>query len=242
MVDSRSLLGVGVRVALEHELDIEVVGQVNSVDEAVPVVHDEAPDVILVNAPLNEPIEAEAARRLHRSAPDSAMVVLGGEDDDASILGAIAIGAAGHVAELAQPAELVATIRRVADGEDPLKDELTARPDLVDRIVDGVRGTILETRQPSPLLTIRELDVLRLVAIGMRNREIAQELGISQQTIKNHITSILHKIGAPNRTRAVTYAVRQGWLGLGEVTDLAAPSGRGPSRRIDTAPRLRPRG
>ena len=140
---------------------------------------------------------------------------MGRDDDDASIVGAAEVGAVAHVAETAEPAELVATIRRAADGEDLLLDELNGRPDLLERIVDAMRDSIAVEHLPANPLSPRELDVLALVATGSRNREIAEALGISEQTVKNHLTLIFHKLGVPNRTRAVTYATRHGWLRLG---------------------------
>jgi DNA-binding NarL/FixJ family response regulator len=222
MVESRSLLGFAVREVLEQEDGIEVVAQVRSADEALEIVDGAAPDIILMGGALAEPIDTEAARRLRDGTPSSGLVVLGGEDDDASIVGAVQIGATGHVAELAQPAELVDTIRRVADGEDQLLAELTGRPDLVGRIVDEVRQSLALDAPPENPLTVRESEVLALVARGLRNREIAIRLDISEQTVKNHLTGILHRLGAPNRTRAVMYAVRQGWLELPDVAEPAA--------------------
>ena len=133
IVESRELLGIGIREVLDREPDFEIVALVGSPDEAISVIDAAAPDVVLVDVPA-EADAADAVRRMHQGAPDSPMVVLGGEDDDASILDAMDVGAAAHVAEVAEPAELVATIRRVAEGEDPLKDELISRPDLVERI------------------------------------------------------------------------------------------------------------
>lgn len=221
MVEPRSLLGVAVREVLEQEDGIEVIAQVYSADEALAIVDYAAPDVILMGGTLSEPTDTEAARRLHDGTPSSGLVVLGGEDDDASIVGAVQIGATGHVAELAQPEELVDTIRRVADGEDQLLAELTGRPDLVGRIVEEVRHSLALDLPPEDPLTTRESDVLALVARGLRNREIAIQLDLSEQTVKNHLTGILHKLGAPNRTRAVMYAIRQGWLELPEVAEPA---------------------
>ena len=147
---------------------------------------------------------------------------MGRDDDDASIVSAIELGAVAHVAAMAEPAELVATIRRVADGEDPLKEQLIGRPDLMERVVDGLRDTILADAEPLKTLTPRELDILAQVAAGSRNREVAEALGISEQTVKNHLSIMFHKLGVANRTRAVTYATRQGWLDLGEVDDSRA--------------------
>jgi DNA-binding NarL/FixJ family response regulator len=220
VVEPRSLFGVAVREVLDQEDGIEVVAQVRSSDEALEIVETAAPDVILVSGSLAEATDAEAARRLHDGTPSSAMVVLGGEDDDSSLVGAVQIGATGHVAELAEPEELVDTIRRVADGEDQLRAELSLRPDLVGRIVDEVRQALALETSPENPLTSREIQVLGLAACGLRNREIGIELDVSAHTVKNHVTAILHKLGAPNRTRAVLYAARQGWLVLPDVQDV----------------------
>jgi DNA-binding NarL/FixJ family response regulator len=217
MVEPRLLLGVAVREVLEQEAGIEVVAQVRSADEALEIVGETAPDVILMGGALGEPSSAGAARRLHDETPSTAFVVLGGQDDDASIVEAVQMGATGHVPEVAEPEELVDTIRRVADGEDQLRAELTGRPDLVGRIVDEVRHSLELEAPPENPLTPREMEVLGLAASGLRNREIATALDLSPQTVKNHLTGILHRLGAPNRTRAVMYAVRQGWLELPEV-------------------------
>lgn len=217
MVEPRSLLGVAVREVLDHSDGIDVVAQVRSSGEALEIVDVAAPDVILVSGPLADEVETEAARRLHDETPQTALVVLGGEDDDTSIVGAVQIGATGHVPEIAQPEELVETIRRVADGEDQLLTELTGRPDLVGRIVEEVRHSLALDAPPENPLSARETEILTIVAGGYKNREIAIRLDLSQQTVKNHLTAILHKLGASNRTRAVMYAVRQGWIALPEA-------------------------
>jgi DNA-binding NarL/FixJ family response regulator len=217
MVEPRSLLGVAVREVLDHQDGIEVIAEVRSAADALDLVDAASPDVILVSGSLTDPSETEAARRLRDETPRSAVVVLGGEDDDASIVGAVQIGATGHVPEVAEPDELVDTIRRVADGEDQLLAELTIRPDLVGRIVEEVRHSLALDAPIENPLTGREAEVLRLVAGGLKNRDIAVRLDLSEQTVKNHLTGILHKLGAANRTRAVMYAVRHGWIEMPEA-------------------------
>jgi DNA-binding NarL/FixJ family response regulator len=214
VVEPRTVLGVGVRDVLDREDDIEVVAQLGSAADAIQIVGETAPDVILVNLPSDLHSAAEIARRLRRATPKAALILMGGEDDDASIVEAVEVGATAHVAEIAKPAELVATIRRVAVGDYPLTDEIIGRPDLVERIVDDLRRSMVAEEASVSPLSPRELEILQLVARGHSNLEIAAELGISDHTVKNHVTSILHKLGVPNRTRAVTYAVRQGWLAL----------------------------
>jgi DNA-binding NarL/FixJ family response regulator len=199
---------------------MEVVAEVRSPDDALAVLDEAPPDIFVIDVELDEPTASAATRRLTQEAPDSGIVVVGRENDDSSILEAIEIGANGHVPAAADPAELVAVIRRVAEGEDPLKDEVIGRPDLIDRIMEGFRESFRRSEEPPTIpLTPRELAILRHVAAGRRNREVGELLDVSEQTVKNHLSSILHKLGVPNRTHAVTFAVRQGWLTLDDVPD-----------------------
>lgn len=218
LIEPRALVGLGIRGVIDGEPDMEVVAEVRSADDALASVSAHAPDVYVIDVELTEPTTSAATRRLSQESPGSGIVVVGREDDDSSILEAIEIGATGHVAASAEPSELVAVIRRVADGEDPLKDEVIGRPDLVDRIMEGFRDSFRRADEPPSIpLTPRELDILRHVAGGLRNREVGELLDVSEQTIKNHLSSILHKLGVPNRTHAVTFAVRQGWLNLDDT-------------------------
>jgi DNA-binding NarL/FixJ family response regulator len=242
LVEPRALVGLGIRGVLDGEPDMEVVAEVRSANDALAAIEGGPPDVYVIDVELQEPTTSAAARRLTHEAPMSGIVVVGREDDDASILEAIEIGATGHVAAAAEPAELVAVIRRVADGEDPLKDEVISRPDLIDRIMEGFRETFRRADEPAVIpLTPKELEILRYVAAGLRNREVGELLDVSEQTVKNHLSSVLHKLGVPNRTHAVTFAVRQGWMTLDDVamdmpskvssdepdTVAAVPSGEG---------------
>jgi DNA-binding NarL/FixJ family response regulator len=218
LVESSVLAGVGVRAILDRESDIEILAECRSPGEAIPVVAETGPDVVLVDIGLEEPSVAAAIRLLTQGARGSAVVVVGGAEDGASILGAIAVGAAAHVAAVAEPAELVAMIRRAADGSDPIKESLIARPDLVEQVVDAVRDGFISPAAGSTIsVSPRELDVLRHLASGLRNGEIADRLGVSEQTVKNHVSSIHHKLGVSNRIQAVMYAVRLGWLLLDPV-------------------------
>lgn len=224
LIEPRALVGLGIRGVLDGQPDMQVVAEVRSADEALATIEADAPDVIVVDVELQEPSAGAATRRLTQESPRSGIVVVGRDDDDASILEAIEIGATGHVAAAAEPATLVAVIRRVADGEDQLRDEVIGRPDLVDRIMEGFRDSFRRSDEPPILpLTPRELDILRHVAEGLRNREVGELLDVSEQTVKNHLSSILHKLGVPNRTHAVTFAVRQGWLTLDDVATDAEP-------------------
>ena len=153
LVEPRALLGLGIRGALDREPDMEVVAEVRSADDAMAVAEDRAPDVFILDVELQEPSTSAATHRLAQEAPTSGIVVVGREDDDASILEAVEIGAMGHVPAVADPGELVAVIRKVAEGEDPLRDEVIGRPDLIDKVMEtfreGFRRSRGATRQPA---------------------------------------------------------------------------------------------
>jgi DNA-binding NarL/FixJ family response regulator len=217
LMEPRALVGAGIRKAIDDQPDMEVVAEVRTAGAALAAVEQNSPDIVLMDVGLDQPAANAATRRMAQDS-GSAVVIVGGEDDDASIMGAMEVGATGHVAALAKPSELVAVIRRVADGEDALRDEIVARPDLVDRLVEAFReGFRHQDARAEIPLTPRELDVLRQVASGLKNRQIAEQLDLTEQTVKNHLSRIMHKLGVPNRTHAVTFAVRQGWLTLDEV-------------------------
>ncbi|MGZ8437234.1 MAG: LuxR C-terminal-related transcriptional regulator [Candidatus Limnocylindrales bacterium] len=235
LVEPMALVGAGIREVIDGEPDMEVVAEVRTAADAVAAVEERAPHITLMDVELQEPAASAATRRLTQDS-GSAVVIVGGDDDDASIMGAMEVGATGHVAAVAQPSELVAVIRRVADGEDPLRDEVVARPDLVDKVVEAFREGFRrqDSREDIPL-TPRELEVLRQVAAGMKNRQIAEQLVLTEQTVKNHLSTIMHKLGVPNRTHAVTFAVRQGWLTLDEVAAEATSRSPGAPALIGAA-------
>ena len=223
LVEPMALVGAGIREVIDRQPDMEVVAEVRTAGDALTAVEASAPHVVLMNVELQEPTASAATRRLTQDS-GSSVVIVGGDDDDASIMGAMEVGATGHVRAVAQPAELVAVIRRVADGEDALRDEVVARPDLVDKVVDAFRDGFRHQDSAAEIpLTPRELEVLRQVAAGLKNRQIAEQLVLTEQTVKNHLSRIMHKLGVPNRTHAVMFAVRQGWLTLEEVATEARP-------------------
>jgi DNA-binding NarL/FixJ family response regulator len=215
LVEPRAIHAAGVRELLEREPDMEVVAQVRSPEEAVGAAGTSPPDVLIVDVDLPDPDAVEATRRLKREMPGSAMVILGHGSDDESVFRAVQAGAAAHVVDEDSPQDLVETIRRVADGEDPLVQAVGERPAVAERVADAYRE--LAVRGPAPTsrsnpLSPRQREILAMVAQGNTNSEIASTLGLSLQTVKNHLTAIMRTVGARRRSQAVMTAARSGWL------------------------------
>jgi DNA-binding NarL/FixJ family response regulator len=217
LVEPRPIHGAAVREMLEREDDFEVVASVRTLEEAADLSADEAPDILVVDVDLPDPAAVEATRRLRRQSPDSALVILARDADDEAVFRAVQTGASAHVTDDDGPGELVDAIRRVAEGEDPLIETVAERPALAQRVAGAyrelaIRGAARPERKGR--VSPRQLEILRLVARGMSNEEIAQRLHISRQTVKNHLTAVMRTLGARRRGQAVAAAMRAGWLSI----------------------------
>jgi DNA-binding NarL/FixJ family response regulator len=217
LVEPSAIHGAGVRELLEREDDFDVVAQVRTADEAAELSSEQAPDVIVVDVDLPDADAIEATRRLKRERPEAGMVIIAHADDDEAVFRAVQTGATAHVADDDGPAELVDAIRRVAEGEDPLAEAVAERPAVAQRVADAYRE--LAVQGPSGaeargIVSPRQLEILRLVAKGYSNEEIAQQLHISRQTVKNHLTSAMRALGARRRRQAVAAAIRAGLLSM----------------------------
>ncbi len=217
LVEPRPIHGAAVREMLEREDDFEVVASVRTTEEAANVSAHEAPDILIVDVDLPDSAAVEATRLLRRQTPDSALVIIGGAADDEAVFRAVQAGASAHVADDDGPGELVDAIRRVAEGEDPLIETVAGRPAVAQRVAGAyrelaIRGAARPERKGR--VSPRQLEILRLVAKGMSNEEIAQRLHISRQTVKNHLTAAMRTLGARRRGQAVAAAMRAGWLSI----------------------------
>jgi DNA-binding NarL/FixJ family response regulator len=175
------------------------------------------PDVVLIDINMPQMNGLEVTRIIRRRHPQTGVVVLTMHEDDEQLFHAIRVGAAAYCTKDAQQEEIVKLIRRVARGEYLINENVLQRPFVASRVLDqfrelsqmegGAEGVF------SPL-TPREVEILDCVAQGNSNKEIARILSISDQTVKNHITSILRKLAVNDRTQAVIYALRHGWIKL----------------------------
>ena len=207
LADDHEIVRLGLRSVLEGAEDIEVVGEVATAEAAVSAAQAGGIDVLLMDLRFGAGIEgtrvmngAEATAAIRRAMTNPPKVlVVTNYDTDADILGAIEAGAVGYLLKDAPPTELVAAVRSAAEGDSALS------PVVADRLMTRVRT-------PRTSLTPRELEVLQLVAEGSSNREIGQQLMLSEATVKSHLVHIYDKLGVRSRTSAVASAREQGVL------------------------------
>lgn len=217
IVDEHPLFRRGIRWSLEEEPTFKVVGEASSSEETTEIADRMVPDVILLD--LNLPVMngLDMCRMLKRRHPQTAIVVLTLKEDDEQLFSAIRAGASAYCTKDVNPSDLINIIRRVARGEYLINENVLSRPFVASRLLDQFRelAQIDEASLGmfSPL-TPREVEILSGVAQGFSNKEIGASLNISDQTVKNHITSILRKLAVNDRTQAVIYALRHGWISL----------------------------
>jgi DNA-binding NarL/FixJ family response regulator len=216
IVDDHALFRVGVHTILEKEPDFEVVGEAEDSQSALELVVETSPDIVLVDLSLPSLGGIEATRRIKRELPSAAIIVLAVNEDEEALFDAIKAGASAFILKDVGPDDLVTIIRRVHLGEYLINATVFAKPAVASRVLKEFRGLAVYGQQAGPLfapLSPRELEVLDNIAEGM-NRQVADALGISEQTVKNHVSSILRKLSLNDRTQAVVYAIRQGWVRL----------------------------
>lgn len=208
LVDDHHVVRRGLRSYLEAFADIVIVAEASSGEEALTQAEAALPDVILMDLLMPGGMDGiETTRHLRRITPHSQVVVLTADISDSRVVAALRAGAIGYVRKEAEPEFLLSTVRAAARGQSML-DPLVAGAVLHD-LVSGL-----------PLshdLTQRDLDVLRLLAHGRTNREIAQELVIGEETVKTHVGNILTKLHLAHRTQAVIYALKQNIISLDDL-------------------------
>lgn len=200
IADDHPVVRAGIRALLDGEPDLEVVGEAATADEAVALASGSEPDLVLMDLQFADgPRGVEATRRIRALAPAPHVLVLTNYDTDTDILSAIEAGASGYLLKDAPPDELVAAVRAAAAGESALAPVIASR--LMERM-----------RSPQVTLSVRELEVLELVAEGASNAEIGARLHIADATVKSHLVHIFTKLGVASRTAAVNAARSQGML------------------------------
>ncbi len=217
IVDDHPFFREGLRRVIAIEGDIEIVGEASDGEEAVEQVSRLSPHVVIMDVNLPRTNGLEATYRIKGAHPEVGVVILTAYDDEEQIYHAIRAGASAYHSKDVSPQELVRTIRHVHAGRYVLRETVLTERELGVWLRERYRqfgGDVLpEDRYLAPLSS-REMEVLRLMVAGLSNKEIAYRLGISHQTVKNHVTAILEKLGVADRTQATVYALRHGWIPL----------------------------
>jgi DNA-binding NarL/FixJ family response regulator len=219
LVDDHALIRVGMRSIIEHEPDMDIVGEADDPRSALEAALDTTPDIILMDLSLPAPGGIEATQRIKRELPACGIIMLAVEEDENVLFDAIKAGAAAFILKDVGPDDLVTIIRRVNDGEFLINDKVFAKPAVASRVLKEFRELAIYGQEAAPIfapLSPREVEILDNIAQGMTNKQVAYALSISEQTVKNHMSSILRKLSVNDRTQAVVYAMRQGWIRMPE--------------------------
>jgi two-component system, NarL family, response regulator LiaR len=205
IADDHAVVRQGLRTFLDLQEDLEVVGEAADGREAVEAAERDAPDVVLMDLVMPGMDGIAAIRALRERVPGVRAIALTSFGDDERVFPAVRAGAAGYLLKDVEPAELVRAIRVVHAGQSVVHPAVASR--LLEELADDGAAT---GRAPGEVLTARERDVLRLIAQGRSNKVIARELGVSEKTVKTHVSHILGKLGVTARTQAALFAVRHG--------------------------------
>ncbi len=220
IVDKQPIFRQGIRQALASYEDIDVVGECSPDDNTWSLVENILPDITLVDLSTTPVTEFDVARKIATRCPKVAVVILAPNPDDDHLFQAIKSGAVAFLGKDVSADELADILRQVRRGEYPINDSLLSRPNSARQVLQLFQNFALKDMENliTPL-SHREVEILKYVAEGNPNKSIAAALNISQQTVKNHITSIMRKLNANDRTHAVVLAMRSGLINLGKNPD-----------------------
>ena len=217
IIDDHPLFRQGVSDSLSLEPDMKVLGQASSGDQAHDLIRSLKPTVTLLDVNLPGMNGQQVTYQVTQEKLSSRIVLMTGYDDIEQALHAAMAGASAYCAKDIEPKNLMRTVRDVAGGKYVFDSKAMTRHELqtwIEEQIEGARRSYSEPGSPFHPLSEREMEVLECVVRGLSNKEIASLLGISHQTVKNHVTSILRKFGVEDRTQAVVYALKHGWVQL----------------------------
>lgn len=219
IVEDHPLFGQGLRRILEGEPDLRVIAEVGDGEEAVARAAELEPDVILMDINLPSKNGLQATREI-KGNPDSSaigIIILTAYHDDEQLFHALRAGAAAYYPKDVMPSELIPAIRAVAENNYVIGEEVMNRPQVARWMIRQFEDLAIFGESPDEMfvpLSPREMEILQHITRGASNKEIAHELGISRQTVKNHMSSILRKLAVNDRTQAAVLALRRGWVRL----------------------------
>ncbi|MCA1832835.1 MAG: response regulator transcription factor [Actinobacteria bacterium] len=207
IVDDHALFRRGLQMVLEQEQDIDVVGEAGDGADALNQAQEKMPDVVLMDVRMPGRGGIEATEKIKENMPHVKILMLTVSDEEADLFDALKAGASGYLLKDTSIEEVADAVRKVS------RDESLISPSMANKLVSEFTTMVKRADEkqsvPQPRLTDREMEVLKLVAKGRNNRDIAKELFISENTVKNHIRNILEKLHLHSRMEAVVYAVRE---------------------------------
>lgn len=216
IVSPQFLFRQGIEHSLSHMEDLEISGATEVNDEVLSTIDNLPPDVALVDIDGSSDNGLTLARKIKQHSPSIAVVVLASNPDDAQLFQVLKAQAAAYLNKEVTADQLANTVRRVSRGEHPINESVTAKPKVAEQVLRQFQELSWRSEAEAFIspLTPRETEILNYIAQGYLNKQIAIELGISEQTIKNHVTSILRKLNANARTEAVVVAIKQGIISV----------------------------
>lgn len=233
VADPSELTLLGLRQALERDPGIEVVAAVTDGEEVVARASELDPDVVVTEIDLPKLSGDKAAQRIRRELPHIGVVMLSAGEEEQPLFDAIRAGAAAFLRKDRPPAELIDAIKKVKDGHFLINEQVLSRPAVASRVLAEFRELSVYGAASAHVfapLSPREVQILDTISLGKTNKEVGYVLAISEQTVKNHMSSILRKLSVNDRTQAVVYALRQGWISGPAATGTERRSGL-PDRR-----------
>ncbi|MEX1177375.1 MAG: response regulator transcription factor [Nitriliruptor sp.] len=207
IADDHELFRRGLRMVLDDESDIDVIGEAGDGEAAVEMAREHAPDVVVMDVRMPVRSGIEAARAIKEELPGTKILVLTISDEEDDLYEAIKAGANGYLLKEISIDEIGHAVRSVNGGQSLISPSMASK--LLDEFAAMIKKEEEKEQVPAPRLTPREMEVLQHVAQGMNNREIARTLFISENTVKNHVRNILEKLHLHSRMEAVVYAVRE---------------------------------
>ncbi len=213
IADDHAVVREGTRALLEREPDMEVVGEASDGEEAIKLIEEMQPDVAILDISLPELSGIEVTRRIKPRFPSIAILIFTAYDNDEYVFALLEAGAAGYLLKDIHSREIVESVRSVHDGKSVLHPTIARK--VIQRIVLGSRQA--DSAKANTEISEREMEVLKLAARGMNNRDIADTLSISIRTVQGHINNIFHKLSVGSRTQAISQSVKRGLLSFEDL-------------------------
>ena len=212
IISAQFMFRKGIEITLSSESDIDIIDSVDTSNGVEYSVDNLPPDIAILDIDGSEHTGFDIVRRLKQRSPSIAIIIFTSYPNDEQLFLALKVQAAAYMSKEATSQEIITTIRRLANGEYPINDSLRDRPKVAEHVLEKFQELVSRADIEGLMspLTKRETEILEYIAKGFLNKQIASELDISEQTIKNHVTSILRKLNANARTEAVVIGIKRG--------------------------------